>query len=460
VSVAGGAFIARFRDLDRWITSKRRSVLTTLHPDWSIVKVGEIVRQVAEKVKVDANTEYKLIGVRWYGEGTFHRETVMGDALSATYLTPVIPSTFIYNRLFAWKASFAVVPPEHEGHFVSSEFPQFIVDPQRILPEYLYLFFMLDSTVAAVNAASVGSAAVSRNRFKEEEFVGFEIPLPPLETQRAIVARWQAARVEADAAAERVKQVQAEIESRFLCDLGLEASGSSRQLRAFAVSWRELVRWSVSHNQATQSGADLTHGKHPVVELGAVLEMIQYGTSEKANSSGNGTPVIRMNNIVDGSLDLSDMKYVDLSPDERKRLVLQDGDILFNRTNSKELVGKCAVFHERGEYVFASYLIRVRPVPSKATPDFLVRVINSPIGRQQINALSRQIIGQANVNSVELRSLQIPLPPLDIQRAIVARIQAGRAEIARLRGEAEYVRRTARVEVEALILGTLPVAGN
>ena len=189
------------------------SAVVDLHPDWSIVEVGKVVRQVAEKVRVETETEYKLIGVRWYGEGTFHRETVMGDALSATYLTPVIPDAFIYNRLFAWKASFAVVPPEHEGHFVSSEFPQFIMDPHRILPEYLYLFFMLDSTVAAVNAASVGSAAVSRNRFKEEEFVAFEIPLPPLETQRAIVARWQAAQTEADAAEERVKQVEAETDS-------------------------------------------------------------------------------------------------------------------------------------------------------------------------------------------------------------------------------------------------------
>ncbi len=90
-----------------------------------------------------------MIGVKWYGKGTFLRETVKGEALSAAYVTPVISNAFIYNRLFAWKGSFAVVPEEHQGCFVSNEFPQFIVDEQRILPLYLYLFFMCDSTIRA-----------------------------------------------------------------------------------------------------------------------------------------------------------------------------------------------------------------------------------------------------------------------------------------------------------------------
>ena len=133
---------------------------------------------------------------------------------------------------------------------------------------------------------------------------------------------------------------------------------------------------------------------------------------------------------------------------------MKDGDILFNRTNSKELVGKCAVFHAQGEYVFASYLIRIRVDSSKANPDFLAYVVNSPIGRQQINALSRQIIGQANINSVELRGLQIPLPPLTVQKQIMERVAAGRKEIARERETADRLAREINAEIEALILGT------
>ncbi len=98
---------------------------------------------------------------------------------------------------------------------------------------------------------------------------------------------------------------------------------------------------------------DLTRGRYPVVELGSILEMVQYGTSEKANTAEKGTPVLRMNNIKDGYLDYSNLKTRSSSEKTRESSLLVEGDILFNRTNSKEQVGKCAVFHGSDEYVFA-----------------------------------------------------------------------------------------------------------
>jgi type I restriction enzyme, S subunit len=122
-----------------------------------------------------------------------------------------------------------------------------------------------------------------------------------------------------------------------------------------------------------------------------------------------------MNNIKDGVVDLGDVKHVELPDSERAGLLLDPDNILINRTNSKELVGKCAVFYEPGHYVFASYLIRLKLDTDRAAPDFVAFVINSPVGRQQIDAVSRQIIGQANINTEEIRSLQIPLPSPAVQ---------------------------------------------
>jgi restriction endonuclease S subunit len=276
--------------------------------------------------------------------------------------------------------------------------------------------------------------------------------------QRAIVARWQQAQNEIAAAEERIKQMEAHIAEQFFEDLGLKPPTEVDRPKAFAVQWNNFSRWSVSYNQAAQSGADITRGKYPIVELGSILELVQYGTSEKANTTGSGTPVIRMNNIIDGMLDLTDLKHIQLSQREQDQLLLIDGDILFNRTNSKEWVGKCAAFHANDNYVFASYLIRIRTDAAKANPDFVAYSINSPLGRQQINAMSRQIIGQANINSEELRSLQIPLPPLDVQRDIMRRVAKGRAEIAREREAAQRRARDIEAEIEALILGTKAIA--
>ena len=100
---------------------------------------------------------------------------------------------------------------------------------------------------------------------------------------------------------------------------------------------------------------DLSRGKYDVVDLGSILDLVQYGTSEKANTESDGVAVIRMNNVVDGQFDLTNLKHLQLPRREIERLALKEGDILFNRTNSKELVGKCAVFHAEGEFVFASY---------------------------------------------------------------------------------------------------------
>lgn len=447
-------FVVWFNALDRWTIPAGLVQGRSLPPGWRIVRLGSLVRQITERVRVVSDAEYRMVGVKWYGEGTFHRETVRGESLSASYVTPVKVGALIYNRLFAWKASFAVVPPEHSGHFVSGEFPQFVVDEQQVLPTYLYLYFSSPSVIRAVNSASVGSSAVSRNRFRERSFLGFEIPLPPIATQRAILAEWEKARAAITAAEETARKIEAEIESHFFTDLGLRIPNAGAAPKFFAVHWTDFLRWSVSYNQTALTGMDLTRGLFPVVTLGSVLELVQYGTSEKANSRNDGVPVIRMNNIVDGMLDLSNLKHVALRDNERQKLTLCHGDILFNRTNSKELVGKCAVFHAGGEYVFASYLIRVRVQPQKADPDFIVYALNTAIGRQQIDAMSRQIIGQANINSQELRSLRIPLPPLAVQRRIMEKVAAGRARIARERETARALAAKIAVDMEAYLLGT------
>lgn len=77
--------------MERWVVPRRMLLAAQLPKGWSLVRVGQLIRRVEERVRVEAENEYKMVGVKWYGEGTFHRETVRGDSLSATYVTPVIP---------------------------------------------------------------------------------------------------------------------------------------------------------------------------------------------------------------------------------------------------------------------------------------------------------------------------------------------------------------------------------
>jgi len=168
------------------------------------------------------------------------------------------------------------------------------------------------------------------------------------------------------------------------------------------------------------------HPKFPLTRLRKVVQFAQYGISELASTEATGLPIIRMNNLQADGWDFSDLKYIELSPRDAARYLLEPGDILFNRTNSKELVGKCEVFREAGAWVFASYLIRVRLDTNAALPDFVSLFLNTTAGRAQIDRISRQIIGMSNVNAEELQDMVIPLAPLDIQRAFVAQMQAAR----------------------------------
>ncbi|MFX0581342.1 hypothetical protein [Nocardia nepalensis] len=165
---------------------------------------------------------------------------------------------------------------------------------------------------------------------------------------------------------------------------------------------------------------------------------IEYGTSAKANvdRADNSVLVIRMGNIQDGRIVLDSVKYLDADHPDLDRLILVDGDLLFNRTNSAELVGKSAVYRDAvGVATFASYLIRCQLVPS-VEPEWVSLVINSPMGRKYLRSVVSQQVGQANINGTKLARMPIPVPPVDTQREILGTVEAQLTASRRLTAEA------------------------
>ena len=169
-----------------------------------------------------------------------------------------------------------------------------------------------------------------------------------------------------------------------------------------------------------------------------VVGVVQYGTSAKMTDVADGIAVLRMGNIQQGAIDRTKLKYLPASHDEFPALFLMDGDVLFNRTNSPELVGKAAVYRGSEPTSFASYLIRVRC--ASILPDLMVRYLNSPIGREWVGQVASQQVGQANVNGTKLRALGIPLPPMAEQIEINRLLNAAFARADRLEAEATRAR--------------------
>jgi type I restriction enzyme S subunit len=155
----------------------------------------------------------------------------------------------------------------------------------------------------------------------------------------------------------------------------------------------------------------------------AAARAIEYGTSQKCHSDGPGIAVLRMGNIQDGQIDFGDLKYCAVDR-EIEKLILCDGDLLFNRTNSPELVGKTAVFHGATPATFASYLIRVQFDPEVADPDFVNYWLNSAWGRAWARQVKTDGVSQSNINGTKLGAMPIMLPPIDEQREVVRRAAA------------------------------------
>ena len=106
---------------------------------WLETTLGEVARQVRRATPVVEGVDYPLLGMRWYGGGSFVREVAVGGKVKATRFFRVEPGDFIYNRLFAWKGAFGVIPDDQGGAYVSGEFPLFETDGSRLIPEYLNL---------------------------------------------------------------------------------------------------------------------------------------------------------------------------------------------------------------------------------------------------------------------------------------------------------------------------------
>jgi len=154
--------------------------------------------------------------------------------------------------------------------------------------------------------------------------------------------------------------------------------------------------------------------KWDMVTIGDIATDVRYGTSRPATEGGK-YPYLRMNNLTyEGYLDLTDLKHIDIPDNEVEKCVVRNGDVLFNRTNSVELVGKTCVYNLDSDMIIAGYIIRVR-IDDRVLPVILSSYLNSTVMKEQLRSMAKGAVNQANINAQELRSIPIYLPPITLQ---------------------------------------------
>lgn len=171
---------------------KCRSVLKERNGDeqkMANCAIEKVLKPVSRPEPVDPEKTYHILGAHWYAQGLYTKYIIKGAQIQAKKLYKIEKGDFVYNRLFAWKGSFSVAVDENDGCYVSNEFPSFAIDNDILYSKYLWKLFSLDSIWDEALGLSTGGTPTSRNRLKEEKLLAMNIPLPPLEEQRRIVAR-------------------------------------------------------------------------------------------------------------------------------------------------------------------------------------------------------------------------------------------------------------------------------
>lgn len=458
MSASSGAFAVGFRELERWDVTFFRGV-SWQWPAQYIMPLGSVA--LRKRVEVENSRDLASIPII--------EKISFGGIISITEpedrtgykgrLFWAETGDLIYSKIRVKQGSLAVVPEEIQRIAISAEYPVYTIRTGQVIPAYLELVLRTRSFLQLLDGLAHGGS--TKTRIPPEDFERLDIPVPPLEMQRAIVARWQAAQAEADAAEERVKQVEVKTDARFFADLGIKSRESVDRPRVLTVSWRHVDKWGVRQTTDVLLGLDrLLPGNHPFISIGDVSS-VSYGVQKSpANRPGeHARPYLRVANVRKGYLDLAEIKEINVLDNEMDAYRLEPGDILFVEGNgSRAELGRVELWSDEiPDCVHQNHLIKVRIDQTRLLPEFAMHWFNTEVGRGHFFRSAKTSSGLGTINSQEVRSAPIPLPPLDVQRAIVERVQAGRAEIARLRAEAERVRRIARAEVEALILGTVSV---
>ena len=320
------------------------------------------------------------------GEITSSKEMISEAAVRECMPDPVPVGTLLFSfKLSIGKMAVAGCPLYTNEAIAALP----IRDPAKLSRDFLRYALLAESHEGTANTAVLGKV------LNKEKVQQLPISVPPLAEQERIVKL-------------------------------LDEADELRKLRAQADRRTAALIPSLFHDMF--GDPDTNPMGWPVKRAGDLMAACEYGTSQKSNEEGRGIPILRMGNVTtDGRLDLTALKTVELENGELARQRLQAGDILFNRTNSRELVGKTGMWDGRFEAVPASYFIRVRFRPDAEHPQHFTTFMNLAHMKRRLAEMARGAVGQANINSKELQSIELPVPPLPLQKEFAARVSEIRA---------------------------------
>ncbi|MBS1608845.1 MAG: restriction endonuclease subunit S [Bacteroidetes bacterium] len=261
-----------------------------------------------------------------------------------------------------------------------------------------YAYYFLQSKFLDINTRAKG---VGIPHVDPAILWNYDLLIPPKPTQQAIVSKIEELFSELDKGIEQLKTAQ-------------------QQLKTYR---QAVLKWAFEGKLTNENVKD---GELPEgwkwSTIGDVSKSVEYGSASKSKEQGK-IPVLRMGNIQNGRFEWDDLVYTD-DDDEINKYLLKKNDVLFNRTNSAELVGKTAIYKGEQPAIFAGYLIRINIIEKLINADYLNYYLNTKAAKQYGNSVRSFGVNQSNINGTKLKTYPLPLPPLEEQNQIVQEIES------------------------------------
>ena len=367
---------------------------------WQTKKIGEVCRLMTGGTPSRTKPQYFGGDIKWLVSGDIHqgeifdcegRITEAGMKNSNAKPLPVNSVLIALNGQGKTRGTVALLrTPATCNQSLVSIYPN---EPDKLLPEFLYA--NLHGRYQEIRQMT-GDGGNDRRGLNMGLIEGMDIPVAPLREQRRIVGIL-------DDTFEGIATAKTNAEKNLQNARALFESHLQSVLQSKKWKWKTL--------------GDLCDG-------------VEYGSSAKSNKEGK-IPVLRMGNIQDGKLDWENLVYTD-DKDEIAKYLLRRNDVLFNRTNSPELVGKTAIYKSEMPAIFAGYLIRIHRKEDLLDGDFLNYFLNSQIALDHGKTVVISSVNQANINGAKLKGYPIPAPSVAEQRAIVKTLDRLQEESQRL----------------------------
>ncbi len=248
---------------------------------------------------------------------------------------------------------------------------------------------------------SIAQKSVNQSSINQAKLKNVDITLAPIKEQVTIVSKLEELFSKLDNGVEGLKKLQ-------------------QQLKVYR---QAVLKWAF---EGRLTNANVKDGELPegwrIGTIGEVCTGVEYGSAAKSKEAGS-IPVLRMGNIQNGRFDWSDLVYTD-DEAEIKKYRLKKNDVLFNRTNSAELVGKTAIYKGERPAIFAGYLIRINRIDSLINADYLTYFLNSQTAKAHGNTVRSFGVNQSNINGTKLKEYPLPICSIDEQEKVVQEIES------------------------------------